>query len=163
MCVDVLKLARDLPLAEERYWHGDVTLIARSAATVVNSHQGRHPHGGEMWVRNTLQAVAEIGENEQVLLTSTGLVTWELATWAAAQTLNSVVVLVPLPEGTIPEDAPLLLQKVMGDYGLTTQHALLVPFFVPPRASEKVLWKARDAAILRNSERCFCQPTCKSW
>jgi hypothetical protein len=152
MCVDVLKLARELPLAEERFWYGDATLIARPAAAVLNSHQGRHPHGGEEWVRGTLQAVAAVGNDEKVLLSSTGLVTWGLATWAAAQSLNNIVLLVPIPEGTISEDAHLLLQNVMNDFGLTSQNSLLVPFFVPPRGSEKMLWKARDGMIMRNAE-----------
>ncbi len=152
MCVDVLKLARELPLAEERYWHGDATLIARPAAAVLNSHQGRHPHGSETWVQATLRAVAQVGEDEKVLLSSTGLATWELTAWAAAQSLNNIVVLVPLPEGTISEDAHLVLQNMMSDYGLATNNALLVPFFVPPRGSEKLLWKARDGMIMRNAE-----------
>jgi hypothetical protein len=155
MCVDVLKLARELPLAEERYWYGESTLVARPAAAVLNSHQGRHSHGGEEWVHSTLQAVSRIGDDEKVLLSSTGLITWELATWAAAASLNNVVLLVPLPVGIVPEDAPLVLQKVMEDYGLTRQNALLIPFFVPPRGSEKLLWKARDGMILRNAESLY--------
>ncbi|MCB2211757.1 hypothetical protein KQI52_06555 [bacterium] len=153
MCVDVLKLARELPLSDERYWHGDLTLAARPAAAVLNSRQGRHPHGGEAWVRATIRAAAGLIDDEKVIVSSTGMVTWELAAWAASEALGNVVMIVPVPEGTIAEDAHLIAAKVLADFGLSNSDSLVMPFFVPPRGSEKLLWKARDGLILRNADR----------
>lgn len=147
------QLARSLPLANERYWHGELTLAARACAAVLNSRQGRYPRGGEPWVQATLRAAADVVHSEQVLLAGTGLITWELSAWAAGEALGEVILLVPLPKGIIPDDAPLRLQTVMDDFGVQKQNSLAIPYFVPPRMSGKALWKARDAWILTRAER----------
>lgn len=151
--LDVLTLARQLELADERYAFGDLTLAARPAGTVLNSRPGRTWTGRDTWVRATVRAAAALIDDEKTLLAATGLASWELAAWAAAEALGNVILLVPVAAGTIPEDVHLQMAAVLDDFGLSRQNALCLPWFVPPRGQERSFWKARDALILHNTDR----------
>jgi len=61
---------------------GDFDIDKVTLAAVLNSRQSKTPVGNDPWVKNTLAAVGDIAEQGLVLLTSLGMLTWELVAWA---------------------------------------------------------------------------------
>ncbi len=144
-----------LTLFPKSLWYGDETLFARPLAAVLNSRQNRYPTGDEGWVRNTLSAVAHACQDEKVLLSSFGMNTWELASWAAGEVLGPLVALVGVPETM--EDAGIrrVLIETSRSFRLMPQQTLLIPYAEPVKSSPKAAWHARDRWILDHATRLY--------
>ncbi|MCB2198511.1 hypothetical protein KQI63_03845 [bacterium] len=142
-----------LPVAPMEFWYGEKTLLTWPTASVFSSRQGKYPVGSEEWVKATLEACADVARKDHVLLTSVGMHTWELAAWAAGETLGQVVLLVPLEEGLSVARAHPILQQYISDFGLTQSTVLVVPWFVKRGQSVKESWKQRDRWLLERAKR----------
>ena len=144
--------ATTLPVAPMEFWYGEKTLLTWPTAAVFSSRQGKYPVGGESWVRATIDACADVARKDHVLLTSVGMHTWELAAWAAGETLGQIVLLVPLEEGVSVARAHPVLQQTISDFGLTQSTILVVPWFVKRGQSVKESWKQRDRWLFEQAK-----------
>lgn len=142
-----------LPVAPMDFWYGEKTLLTWPTASVFSSRQGKYPVGTEGWVRATLDACSDVARKDHVLLTSVGMHTWELAAWAAGETLGQIVLLVPFEEGLSVARAHPILQQYISDFGLTQSTSLVVPWFVKRGQSVKESWKQRDRWLLEKAKR----------
>ncbi|MBZ0263664.1 hypothetical protein K8I28_03265 [bacterium] len=146
--------APPLTIAPKELWLGDQTLLAGPTAAVLNSRQNRYPFGDDPWVKQTVEACKWLSNSQYTLMTSTGLKTWELALWAAGETMGSVVVLLGVPENTGAGDIIRKLNETLDSFRLVRQYSLIVPYFYPlDKKTEKDSWKQRDRWILHHASK----------
>ncbi len=148
--------AQTLDIAPIDLWHGDSTLLARRTAAILNSRQGKYPCGEDKWVKQTVRTATWIVQQETTLIAGLGLPGWELGIWAVSEALGTVVILMPFrkhtPKRTIEEKASRLLIE----FGLLPQNALVVPYYLPNAAqSEKKTWRSRDEWIINKAHSLF--------
>lgn len=110
---------------------------------ILNSRQSKTPVGNDSWVKATLSAVEYAASQNWTIVSSFGLNTWELVTWAAGRHRVPIALLCPddLPQGNRSEllrrfdISPDLVEWVAVSRGVG-------------RSSTKNWWEHRDAAVM---------------
>jgi len=144
-----------LTIAPDEYWYGEKTLLTWPLAALLNSRQARYPRGSEPWIQTTLEASATLAREDKVLLTSTGMQTWEFAAFATGEVLGQQIVLTPLSDTLSVPQAHQRLHERMVDLGLIHQHTLFIPWLLPRGTSEKKSWPPRDSWIADRARELF--------
>jgi len=110
---------------------------------ILNSHQSKTPVGHDRWVQSTLVAVEYAVQQGWGIVTSIGLNTWELVTWAAARRRGPIDMVIP-----DCDEEEKTQRTVAGDFGL---HLDLVRWHVlnrqPNQRAPKAWWTGRDDFI----------------
>ena len=64
---------------------------------ILNSRQSKTPLGSDPWVSQTLKAVNFAAGQDWTILSSVGMNTWELVTWAAGRSRAKLELILPIP------------------------------------------------------------------
>ena len=126
-------------------------------ATILNSRQTKTPVGDDPWVIATLAAIQDAANRGYTIVSSLGLNTWELVTWAAGQCGGRTLVYVPYPYeknidcktdtgGLGPESlSAIILYEFDLNPSRTEFH-----FQAPPSrpGTKKTFWPDRDRTII---------------
>lgn len=115
---------------------------------ILNSRQSKTPVGNDPWVKATLSAVEYAAANNWSIISSIGLNTWELVTWAAGRSRIPLTLL--CPDDLSQPDRDTLVRR----FDLSPE--LVEWAFVPRgerRSTIKNWWEHRDVAILALADR----------
>lgn len=128
-----------------RYF-GPLELFHGPKATIVNSRQSKTPSGDDPWVQNTLKAVKAAGDASYTIVTSVGMITWELVLYAAAKEKLPVVVVIPFQDSEPEEDEIL---KLRDEFGLDAQRTGILSYHGRNiRSAKKEELPLRDRYVL---------------
>lgn len=115
---------------------------------ILNSRQSKTPVGNDPWVKATLAAVGHAASHGWTVVSSFGLNTWELVTWAAGRCQAPLVLL--YPEDFSPADRDQLLDR----FGLSANLVEWVPVIRGERRSvTKNWWEHRDTLIVEFADQ----------
>ena len=114
---------------------------------ILNSRQSKTPVGKDRWVRATLAAVEHVAQNGWAIVSSYGLSTWELVTWAAGQ--REVPLALVVPEDTTDDQRSDILRRFELRGELVEWIAVARD---DGRSRAKNWWEGRDAAIVSSAE-----------
>lgn len=118
-------------------------------AVILNSRQPLRPCGTDGWVRATAEAVDWIERSRLVLNCSVGQSSWELTLALASTRRLPIRIFVPIIEGENGESANRL---IAAQFELDYQGAELIPVGAGEGLSKAEAMRARDQAILRQSD-----------
>lgn len=114
---------------------------------ILNSRQTKTPVGSDPWIQNTLAAVDHAVTQGWQIVSSIGLNTWELTTWATGVCGGHLFMVLP------PTDSNQQVQAQRGileDFALNPQGVEWSFVDRPPRPERrKSWWAARDESVLR--------------
>jgi len=130
-------------------------------AAILNSRQSKIPRGGDPWVIATLAAVQEAIRRNLTIISSLGLNTWELITWATGYYGGKLLIHVPYPYDSnadcsgVPNNLDFLtLQDIVRrEFNLPAQRVEFV--FQDPnthRGTKKTFWPNRDREIINSAD-----------
>lgn len=110
---------------------------------ILNSRQSKTPIGNDPWVKAILAAVEHAASHGWTIVSSFGLNTWELVTWAAGRYHAPLTLL--YPEDFSSADRDQLLHR----FGISASSVEWVPVARGERRSiTKNWWEHRDALIV---------------
>ncbi|MBD3166631.1 hypothetical protein GF324_08530 [bacterium] len=132
-------------------WIGDPGVLTRPTLLILNSRQNRYPVGDEPWVRQTIAAVQWAAQRDMAVLSSLGMITWELITWASAEAFGDVVVVVGLPPNLGRRASVDWHERIFSDFNLIDQHTCLIPYLESAKPKES--WAARDQWLFAHADR----------
>jgi len=128
-----------------RYF-GPLELFRGPKAAIVNSRQSKTPAGDDPWVKKTVAAVVAAGKAGYTVVTSVGMLTWELALFAAADRSVPVMLVLP-PDGGEPLEQKIL--DLLEDFGLERARTGVLSFHhTKLERSEKEAWPVRDQYVI---------------
>lgn len=109
---------------------------------ILNSRQSKTPVGNDPWVKATLSAVAHAAKSGWTIVSSYGLNTWELVTWAAGR--HSANLILVCPDDTTEDQKSDFMRR----FELRADSIEWKP--VPhseQRSRTKDWWEGRDEAV----------------
>jgi hypothetical protein len=117
-------------------------------AAILNSRHSKTPIGNDPWVRATVAAVKFAAANDWSIVSSFGLNTWELVTWAAGR--EKVPLTLLYPEDLSETSRDDLLRR----FNLSRDLIEWIPVTRGERRSTiKNWWEHRDAAVISLADR----------
>jgi len=125
---------------------GNRDLLNGKLAVILNSSQSKMPCGNDPWVATTSTAVADLIESGYTIITSIGLITWELAVYLVARNDGNQIVVSPHCDN---ENGRIIFQSTVDEFGLDDDRTAMV--FVAPETSlrkPKATWLKRDKAAI---------------
>jgi len=130
---------------------GNKQLLNEKLAVILNSSQSKTPCGNDAWVRQTRTALSELAGLGYTMITSTGLVTWELVTYLTGATRASQVIVSQLFDDKGGEQ---IFERTISDFELDERKAAMV--FIKSEhkgRSPKVDWLKRDRAAMALAQK----------
>ncbi len=125
--------------------------LERPFAAVLNSRQSKTPCGADPWVRGCLTAVEHLAREGGTILTSTGMHTWNLLTWAAGHFGANQIQIQPLYPDESPEAA---VNEIIQDFALSPEKTGFAFYRTNcARSRPKDAWLERDRQIVKLSDR----------
>lgn len=123
-----------------------VSRTRETFAAILNSRQSKTPCGSDAWVARTLAAVDyAVRELDAVIVSSVGMMTWDLVTWRAGQLGAPVVLVVPATEET-EED---VRARLCHNYGIEpAKLSLRLTSQSENSRSPKKWWSERDRTVI---------------
>lgn len=115
---------------------------------ILNSRQSKTPVGNDPWVQRTVAAVAYAAGQGWEIVSSIGLNTWELVTWAAGRHGARLLLLCP------DDLSDLDREEVLRRFALSSERTSWIP--VPRgrgRSLTKGWWEERDKSIISAADR----------
>jgi len=132
---------------------GEKSLLSERLAVILNSSQSKTPCAADSWVARTSEAVREIVGGEYVLITSTGIVTWELLVHLAAANSGRQIILCPV---TVECQENELFNNTVADFALDADKcAMLFVGSARKGRSPKKNWPGRDAQAVAMAQKIF--------
>ncbi len=136
-------------------------------AAILNSRQSKTPVGRDAWVSATLRAVEDAVARGYTILSSTGMHSWNLITWATGHAGGRLKLIIPAPyEENVPghllsrtRSTEHLVDHVMHQFDLDP--ALTeCEFLAGSRhsGSRKGAWSERDRILVAQADNCY--PIC---
>lgn len=125
---------------------GNKDLLGDKLAVVLNSSQSKTPCGNDSWVAATSMAVADLVESSHTIITSIGLITWELVTYLVAKNNGNQIVVSPYCDD---ENGKIIFQTTVDEFGLDDDRSAMV--FIAPETNlrkPKTTWLKRDKAAI---------------
>jgi len=117
----------------------------RPFAAILNSRQSKTPCGSEPWIQNTIKAIDFSASEGLTVLSSVGMHTWNILTWASGDRDANQIVVLPLLKNDDPEN---IIERVTGDFNLTPERTEFLFFETGiPSNRPKLAWAERDRAI----------------
>jgi hypothetical protein len=118
----------------------------RPKTVILNSRQSKIPCGDDSWIAGSLEAVNYACSNDQILITSTGMNTWELICWAAGGYSGYQIIALPLPKNG---DIKRIVADIEANFGLNEDNTGWLFFDSMPKAkSVKSNWQLRDRIVI---------------
>jgi hypothetical protein len=102
---------------------GNLDLLNRPCAAILNSRQGKFPSGEALWIQRTLELVAELVCSNKVIVSSTGMFTWELVTWKTSACGGKLILVLADAK---PKDVPVVADSIVRDFGLDMRNTLFL-------------------------------------
>ena len=132
---------------------GNLSLLDKRTAAVLNSRHGKHPDAGAEWIRKTLHLVQELVESNAVILSSVGMFTWELVTWKAAACGGKFIIVIP---DVSQNDAAEIASEITRNFHLDADNTLFVfPKDLPNSFESFTDFPKRDAWIVALAETLY--------
>lgn len=130
--------------------HGNKDILKRKLTVILNSSQSKTPCGQDGWVISTRKAVDDLLDDGHTLITSTGLITWELVLYLVAARNGMQVIVSPYIG---EDDGQTTFQTTIHEFGLDENMTAMV-FVTPDPASKrpKATWPKRDKAAINLSK-----------
>lgn len=117
---------------------------------ILNSRQSKTPVGGDPWVRSTQAACEYAAGQEWIVVSSVGMNTWELATWATARCGGTLELVLPA-QGD--RELGEYRETVTGDFGIASErirwHTLPG---MPYGRGGKSWWGPRDRCVTERAD-----------
>ncbi len=121
-------------------------------ALILNSRQSKTVCGGDEWVRQTLEAIKYAGSKGYTLITSVGLIIWELQVFFCSRYGFKQLIVCPA-EST--ENQKEIISSLIDDFNLKSEEVGFV-FFPTGRArSPKSSWPIRDELLFALADTIF--------
>jgi hypothetical protein len=130
---------------------GNKELLNDKLAVILNSSQSKTPCGNDFWIKNTGLALKELVNSGQVIISSLGLLTWELIVHLVQDANGRQVIISPIFDNA---DGANIFQRTIDDFELEPSKVAMV--FVKPDSksrSPKDNWLKRDEAALNSAQR----------
>ena len=144
--VPIFKFTQTIDSPVPVTYYGQFPIERERLAVILNSRQGKMPCGNDRWVKKTVQAAKYIADNNLTALTSIGLNTWELATWACSDCGARQVIICSIDS---IENAEKTLLEISADFGLDQEKTGWLFYKATPKArSVKTDWPLRDRLAL---------------
>ncbi|OGC96265.1 MAG: hypothetical protein A2W25_03855 [candidate division Zixibacteria bacterium RBG_16_53_22] len=132
---------------------GDKSLLGEKLAVILNSSQSKTPCGNDSWVARTAAAARRIIDSGFVMITSTGIVTWELLVHLAAATSGRQVILCPVTGEGLEKE---LFDITVADFGLDPNKCAMLFVGSPLRGrSPKKNWPGRDGQAVAMAQKIY--------
>lgn len=117
---------------------------------ILNSRQGLFPSRSSHWVKNTIEAIKWVKQNQLTLLSSVGMNTWDIVTTLAV--LNKINLRL-----FIPHDASHTFEQLVeyysNQFNLDTRQVEFIPVtLLYEDVSKEKLMQARDRVILDHAD-----------
>jgi hypothetical protein len=125
---------------------GNRDLLNDKLAVVLNSSQSKTPCGNDQWVTALSTAITDLVESGYTIITSIGLITWELAVYLVRKNNGNQIVVSPYCDDVNGE---IIFRKTVDEFGLDDDRAAMV--FVAPETNlrkPKATWLKRDKAAI---------------
>lgn len=74
---------------------GNLELLSEPKAAIFNSRQGKTPDSAAAWLRTTIDLSEELVKNGAALISSLGMVTWELVSWNVSECGGGLILMIP--------------------------------------------------------------------
>ncbi len=100
---------------------GEIGILSRSRTTVLNSRQSPQVEQFSPWIQSTLNLLRNFDPETTVLVSSTGLVTWDFLTWAGGKSGFNIALVFPAGSG---QNFNILLAKAIQDLGLDAKRTV---------------------------------------
>jgi hypothetical protein len=126
---------------------GPAEAFAGPFAAILNSRQSKTPAGSDQWIRKTIEAVDWAAHHGFGIVSSVGMITWELALFAAAQRALPVVVVVPFSADSLADGAA----RIASDFRLDLNRAGFLFPRLRVQQTAKELWPSRDELIVNSA------------
>ncbi len=118
-----------------------------TSVAILSSRQSKTPVGSDPWVQATLAAISHAAANGWSIISSIGINTWELVTWAAGQ--SQVPLLLVVPSDTTSEAR----ESILNSFRLCRdQVSWLNAGRSEARSTRKNWWEDRDALVIRHAD-----------
>jgi hypothetical protein len=127
---DISPIEIQIPSAGQALATGNLNLLGGSRAAILNSRQGKFPSGDASWIQRTLEVVGELVCSNKVIVSSTGMFTWELVTWKTGACGGKLILVL---EDAKPKDVPVVADSIVRDFGLDMRNTL---FLFPGNSAE---------------------------
>jgi hypothetical protein len=126
---------------------GDERLLRQDTCAILNSRQSKRPSRRDAWVDATVAAAESLVASGKVLLTSTGMNTWELLLYLANELGGKQIIVVPAQPGPSPQDLAADLSR---EFKLDANRFGLLVFAARESAGSgrKLYWQQRDRLII---------------
>jgi hypothetical protein len=125
---------------------GNKDLLKRKLTVILNSSQSKTPCGRDGWIVSTTRAVNDLLDGGHTLITSIGLVTWELVVYLAAARNAPQVIVSPYVDD---DNGKTIYETTIDEFGLDPEKTAMV--FVAPELhfnKPKSTWVKRDRAAV---------------
>jgi hypothetical protein len=125
---------------------GNKDLLKRKLTVILNSSQSKTPCGRDGWIVSTTRAVNDLLGGGHTLITSIGLVTWELVVYLAAARNAPQVIVSPYVDD---DNGKTIYETTIDEFGLDPEKTAMV--FVAPELhfnKPKSTWVKRDRAAV---------------
>ncbi len=132
---------------------GNPDILGEPRVAVFNSRQGKIPDSASPWLQNTLELTANLAGNSAALVSSAGMITWEMVTFKAAECGGAVILLLPEIE---PALIPGLADNILRDFELDQDRTLMI--FPDPEAELELKYKKfpkRDFWVAAIADRLY--------
>lgn len=118
---------------------------------VLNSRQSKTPVVTDEWVANTIAAVIHASEiKEAEIVSSIGLITWDLVTWQTGELGVTLDLVVPRTGKGGEEE---ITESILRDYALVPDRVRWHFIDVPPSSAKaKSWWSERDQRVIELAE-----------
>ncbi len=124
--------------------------LRRPFVSVLNSRQGKTPVGKDPWVKKTIDAVRALNEKGVTILSSTGMQTWGLLTWAVGHYGGRQIVVHPLFRDEDPEK---WIEEIIDEYNLAPEKTGFAFYKTDcPLSRPKKAWPERDRTVVHLSD-----------
>jgi len=133
---------------EIKSYIGPADFWRRTKAAILNSRQSKYPIGDDPWIKATVGAVKHVAHQENILLTSIGMNTWELTLATASELKMSIIVVLPGD----PRENQSAQNDIVHRFRLDSERTGFAFMETSGGRGGKAGWLPRDAVIIREAD-----------
>lgn len=125
---------------------GNKRILENKLALVLNSSQSKTPCGRDAWISATQKAVKSLISENYTIISSLGLVTWELPIYLVSELNGNHVIISPVFD---EENGDRVFRNTLWEFGLNENNTVMVFLENNTKSkSTKANWPTRDRAAL---------------
>ncbi|MCK5832623.1 hypothetical protein KAH81_03035 [bacterium] len=119
----------------------------RPFVSILNSRQTKMPVGNDLWVSKTLEAVRFNIRENRTILSSIGMHTWNLLTWAIGHYGGKQILILPLYADDLEQE---IVYDIVSEYSLDERRVAFAFYKTNcPITHPKMTWVERDRRVIK--------------